>query len=134
MISIRLLSIFVFAFLTLHIIEYPYYHANAATFIVSEGNIPSVQRPVTFTTYAPLASFGGTPSTNGNVTLEVMQPSAASGCEPFSKWSTNMGQVVLQLTDSINCAEIIVKTVLNLGESQSSIERCILRVLKRFRM
>ena len=88
MISIRLLSIFVFAFLTLHIIEYPYYHANAATFIVSEGNIPSVQRPVTFTTYAPLASFGGTPSTNGNVTLEVMQPSAASGCEPFSKWST----------------------------------------------
>ena len=47
---------------------------------------------------------------------------------------TNTGQVVLQLTDSINCAEIIVKTVLNLGESQSSIERCILRVLKRFRM
>ena len=54
---------------------------DAATFIVSQGHLPEVQTPVTFTTYAPLATFGGTPSAKGNVTLEVMQPSAASGCE-----------------------------------------------------
>ena len=80
---------------------------HAATFIVSQGHLPEVQTPVTFTTYAPLATFGGTPSAKGNVTLEVMQPSAASGCEPFSMWSKQQtkGRVLFLFRGGCNFIE-----------------------------
>lgn len=80
---------------------------DAATFIVSQGHLPEVQTPVTFTTYAPLATFGGTPSAKGNVTLEVMQPSAASGCEPFSMWSKQQtkGRVLFLVRGGCNFIE-----------------------------
>ena len=80
---------------------------DAATFIVSQGHLPEVQTPVTFTTYAPLATFGGTPSAKGNVTLEVMQPSAASGCEPFSMWSKQQtkGRVLFLIRGGCNFIE-----------------------------
>ena len=84
--------------------------ADGVRFIVSAGQVPATMPKLTFSAYAPMASFGGTPSEKPDDktgSLELMQPSKAAACDPFTRYTEmNMkGKAVLLVRGNCNFVE-----------------------------